>query len=859
MTDNQGLVGLFDASPNDNTSKRLQMIESPEEKQEKILLKTLTVVAEYDARNRNVAERRTMNLGRVNDSEIFEMIQVLCQNPDPRRCLLDCDIVPMGRSFDRTQNKVVLINPQLQVYGLTDAGWGKYRELCIKHRKSDPCGNYANAIVTASEHADGAGAAPIVRECQKTTNCGSVELQGHLLIRQFREKLLAILPELDKKSSKPFQKLVEIIREVTDCDACSLWRINIPEDSPEERRFRFVSLIARTLKEGLKDKSGNDANCLLQDELSYVHPYAPSFTATALEYLNESEASYYCCRGKELEKCKNTCHAFVKDCEIQCLIGIPIENENKETIAILKLYFQKNHDNNNLDNELLDEKNGLLDVFSRIVSPYISHYYHQILSQSRLSLLDALMREYRNTGEAKKNVLPQGDDDASLENLFKKFINNGGIFQGYFQYKGASFFVWDDLNNYFQLCATTGLLWENGQEVNPGEYHEIHYTPGEGSTGQSADSRYNPEAELVIYDDFDHSLPRTKPFYEVKNGKTMMLVPISSPTNTNEVIGILRFVSKQHAEKSGVLDYFNNTDEDLFENVAPYLALIIQRFLDKDKQIRQFARITHEANTPAQTILLDIKTIIKNLNLIKVAQNDDGFSNDHLFSFCAVIEKAATLLWYQSESNLLHSKISKLIHRPPFMEMYPDSNEKTSVRKLLESCRQLVIPIVRAAKVSFDKITITCPDVRLFLGQKAFQIVFYNLLTNAIKYRKLDNNDSFSIKVILKDRAATDGCYLITVADNGIGIDESKKESIFLAGNRGGREKDNIQGFGLGLHIAKIIVEDFGGTIYVSHAKSPTAITIALPAFLNQSTADDEVKKMVEKVFWNVPTILPKS
>jgi len=632
------------------------------------------------------------------------------------------------------------------------------------------------------------------------------------------------LPELEKKSDKPFQKLMETIREVVDCDVCSLWRINTPKDSRKDRRFRFVSLIERELKADLKDK----AEHLLGDKECYVHKYPDSFTATALEELKKTRASYYYCHGQEnIKKTGNTCQKLVVECEIEHIVGIPVKyktkEHGKEETIILKLYFKEHS-----GRKLLSKKNDLLDRFSKIVSPYISYYYHQVSTQDRLFLLDDLMREYRKS------------ENINLSSLFSKFIgkdknDKDGIFQKYFQYDGASFFVWDDLNNYYKLCATTGLEWANGQAVEIGDYHKIYYMRGEGYTGGCADTEtQNFKAELVICDKFKHNIT-DKPF-EVNGGKTMMLVPISSPTNMKEVIGILRFVNKQHAEKNDVLDYFNNTDEKLFENVAPYLALIIRSFLDEDRNIRLFARLTHEAKTPSQTISLDIQTIIdetiaKDYNDgTEIANIDKKF--EHMFiSCCRSIEKAATVLKQQSVSNFLYSNIADKIHRPPFHKLYPRIR-KISVRNLLWESKQIVIPIVKAAGVRFDKIIINGPDVSLFLDRTAFQVVFYNLLTNAIKYRNPDSKDSFGVLMVVQDKE--EHCA-ISVADSGIGIDEKQKENIFIAGNRGGIESDNVQGLGLGLHMAKIIVEDFGGKIYVLKTKSPTAITIELPITLKYS------------------------
>lgn len=91
----------------------------------------------------------------------------------------------------------------------------------------------------------------------------------------------------------------------------------------------------------------------------------------------------------------------------------------------------------------------------------------------------------------------------------------------------------------------------------------------------------------------------------------------------------------------------------------------------------------------------------------------------------------------------------------------------------------------------------------LFLRQ-----VFQNLLSNAIKYRKPEEECRIEIS------ARRDGpVHLITVRDNGLGLDTQYAEMIFEAFKRlHGRE---IQGSGVGLAICRNIIESLGGRIWV--------------------------------------------
>jgi light-regulated signal transduction histidine kinase (bacteriophytochrome) len=85
--------------------------------------------------------------------------------------------------------------------------------------------------------------------------------------------------------------------------------------------------------------------------------------------------------------------------------------------------------------------------------------------------------------------------------------------------------------------------------------------------------------------------------------------------------------------------------------------------------------------------------------------------------------------------------------------------------------------------------------------------VFRNLIGNAIKYR----SDATPEVVICSAEAPAD--YVISVQDNGIGIDPRYADSIFVLFKRlHGPDK---AGTGVGLSVCKEIVEHHGGRIWV--------------------------------------------
>ncbi|MFQ6088085.1 MAG: ATP-binding protein [Candidatus Methanofastidiosia archaeon] len=96
-------------------------------------------------------------------------------------------------------------------------------------------------------------------------------------------------------------------------------------------------------------------------------------------------------------------------------------------------------------------------------------------------------------------------------------------------------------------------------------------------------------------------------------------------------------------------------------------------------------------------------------------------------------------------------------------------------------------------------------------GQKVYagpllKDVFSNLFENAIKF---DSSEKVLIDVEVTEE---DGFYRISIADRGKGIPDDAKLRIF---KRFERHDKGVKGSGLGLYLARRIVENFGGKIWV--------------------------------------------
>ena len=110
------------------------------------------------------------------------------------------------------------------------------------------------------------------------------------------------------------------------------------------------------------------------------------------------------------------------------------------------------------------------------------------------------------------------------------------------------------------------------------------------------------------------------------------------------------------------------------------------------------------------------------------------------------------------------------------------------------------------------------------MGKVLTKTARLNLLENAIRYTKPRGN----ITVTMEPQGDK---LRVAVADNGVGVPEDQQERVFTKFFRGKNVLSmETEGSGLGLFIAKNIVETHRGAIRISSQENKgTTVTITLP------------------------------
>nr|WP_255726798.1 ATP-binding protein [Sporosarcina sp. ACRSM] len=147
----------------------------------------------------------------------------------------------------------------------------------------------------------------------------------------------------------------------------------------------------------------------------------------------------------------------------------------------------------------------------------------------------------------------------------------------------------------------------------------------------------------------------------------------------------------------------------------------------------------------------------------------------------------------------------------------PTSVQLTVVDEMLEEMSFLLPP--------FYPVTIQNEIARdlppVYVDPQSLKQIVFNLMDNAIKYTKQGT-------ILVTARVREDQMQ-ISIEDTGIGIEKKYKELIFTSFFQINDEQ-NTEGLGIGLTIAKQLIELFGGSIWVqSELGKGTCFTFTLP------------------------------
>jgi signal transduction histidine kinase len=328
-----------------------------------------------------------------------------------------------------------------------------------------------------------------------------------------------------------------------------------------------------------------------------------------------------------------------------------------------------------------------------------------------------------------------------------------------------------------------------------------------------------------------------------------MFVPVLNPIASKERFptALIKFVNKKHW-MTDLVDFFDIEDQLLGEEIARMMALYEEQARSL-RQLEAFAlQFGHEAQAPAVGIRGTADRILYRI--------DRGEQDDRLIASMAqdAFDFAEIMISFAESLNFGFG--DRRISRQQRYQF-----RQTNLTKCIESARKVVMPICRAEGIHPENIRIFGTFPRIYVDNRAFMQVFYNLMTNAIKYRDKETPKDFSIQVSSKlvehpegltDRSNMNlsriwkrmvdggyirkGAYLVDFSDFGVGIEEDEIAKVFWEGFRSPLiSAQEIRGSGIGLTIVRNILADFDSLIWVESRQSPTIFRVMIPDIVESS------------------------
>ena len=218
------------------------------------------------------------------------------------------------------------------------------------------------------------------------------------------------------------------------------------------------------------------------------------------------------------------------------------------------------------------------------------------------------------------------------------------------------------------------------------------------------------------------------------------------------------------------------------------------------------ANMSHELRTPLNAIIGFAEMITKGML---------GPINERYRDYAADIVNSGTHLL-----NLINEilDLSKLEDKPAELR-----EEDVDLAAIIQSCMHLIEPQAQSAKIQLlNAVDGNIPFIRA--DDRRMRQILVNLLSNAVKFTP--EGGEVRVSVSLSDRGVA-----IAVKDNGIGMAPDQiPRALEPFRQIDGKINRRYEGAGIGLPIAKHLVESHGGSLLVeSELDIGTTVTCFLP------------------------------
>ncbi len=315
-----------------------------------------------------------------------------------------------------------------------------------------------------------------------------------------------------------------------------------------------------------------------------------------------------------------------------------------------------------------------------------------------------------------------------------------------------------------------------------------------------------------------------------REGKQVYHCPDYTPDGSENLYSRILFKNDPPARMGMVNVHFPTMDSYIFSSVRFMIPSVIFTFvllvtfiftiyiIFRQKKLTEIKNdfinnMTHEFKTPISTISLAAQML----------QDPAVGKSPAMFKHISGV--------INDETKRLRFQVEKVLQ----MSMF--ERQKATLKMKEVNANELITGVVNTFALKVEKyngaitsdLKAECPWI--FVDEMHFTNVIFNLLDNAVKYRKPEGELTLNIRTWNE----SDKLY-ITIQDNGIGVKKEDLKKIFDKFYRvhTGNLHD-VKGFGLGLAYVKKIIQDHKGVIRAeSELNVGTKFIIVLPTLKDE-------------------------
>jgi two-component system phosphate regulon sensor histidine kinase PhoR len=285
-----------------------------------------------------------------------------------------------------------------------------------------------------------------------------------------------------------------------------------------------------------------------------------------------------------------------------------------------------------------------------------------------------------------------------------------------------------------------------------------------------------------------------------------LLENIQTVLDNNEILEKEIQTSDMRWYQMNIIPYIKKSDNKTNGVIITFVEITF-----RIRDLKEQEKLISDHETLLDTLSHDIKNPLANMILAIGQFRAMGLQNQEEFeTLLSIVERAL---------NKMKNLIQELSETREQEHKYKSHIELLNFEHILEDVRLTLSDEIRSSG-ALIKSEIHISEITF--SRRKLRSIIYNLLNNSIKYKSPARRPEIIIKTVLQ------GDYIvISIKDNGIGIEPDKHEAVF---SKYYRLDNSLEGSGVGLYLVREMVVNAGGKVSLeSQPGKGTEITIYLP------------------------------